>query len=82
MGSGEQGVPIWTTTLGACAPRLWTLNEIAWPIVPTGTIRFALPGVFAMFSLLSGFKPPQGYTLQRAPCRIETRFHRSTSGAE
>ena len=49
MGSGERGVSICFTTLQACALRLWTLNEIAWPIVPTGTIRFALSGAFVVF---------------------------------
>src|SRR5215213_4232094 len=42
MGSGEQGVPICSTTLRVCTCRLWTLNGIASPIVPTGTIQFAL----------------------------------------
>ena len=44
MGSGEQGVSICPTTLRAEARRLWTLNEIASPIVPTGTIRSAHSG--------------------------------------
>ena len=46
MGSGERGVSICFTTLRVCALRLWTLNEIAWPIVPTGSIRFTLAGEF------------------------------------
>ena len=37
MGSEEQNVSICFTTLPACARRLRTLNEIALPIVPTGT---------------------------------------------
>src|SRR5690349_8641018 len=44
MGSGGQGVSICFATLRACTLRLQTLNEIAWPIVPTGTIRFTLSG--------------------------------------
>ena len=44
MGSGEQGVPICATTLRADARRLWTLNEIVLPLVPTGTIRCTLAG--------------------------------------
>src|SRR5215203_6987356 len=47
MGSGELGVSICSTTL-RLARRLWTLNEIAAPIVPRGTIRFALSGKFAV----------------------------------
>ena len=37
MGSEEQNVSICFTTLPAYAGRLRTLNEIALPIVPTGT---------------------------------------------
>jgi hypothetical protein len=37
MGSEEQNVPICFATLPAYARRLRTLNEIALPIVPTGT---------------------------------------------
>src|SRR3712207_5066536 len=44
MGSGEQDVPICTTTLRVDARRLWTLNEIVSPLVPTGTIRCTLAG--------------------------------------
>ena len=44
MGSGEQGVSICFTTWPACADRLGALNEIASPIVPTGTIRITLAG--------------------------------------
>jgi hypothetical protein len=41
MGSEERGVPICVTTFGARALWLQTLNEIALPIVPTGTIPSA-----------------------------------------
>ena len=41
MGSEEQGIPICLTTFGAHALRFQTLNEIALPIVPTGTIPSA-----------------------------------------
>jgi len=41
MGSEERGVPICFTTFGAYALWLQTLNEIALPIVPTGTIPSA-----------------------------------------
>jgi hypothetical protein len=41
MGSGEQGVPICFTTFWAFALRLRTLNEIALPAVPTGTMLSA-----------------------------------------
>jgi len=44
MGSGGRGVSICFTTLRALALRFGTLNEIASPIVPTGTIRFTLSG--------------------------------------
>jgi hypothetical protein len=44
MGSAEQGVSICTTTLRTDARRLWTLNEIVVPLVPTGTIRCTLAG--------------------------------------
>ena len=44
MGSGERGVSICFTTWTAGAVRFETLNEIAWPIVPTGTIRLTLSG--------------------------------------
>jgi hypothetical protein len=44
MGSGEQGVSICFTTWSADADRFGTLNEIASPIVPTGTIRVTLAG--------------------------------------
>ena len=43
-GVREQGVSICSTTLRGNARRLWTLNEIALPIVPTGTIRITLSG--------------------------------------
>src|SRR3546814_13037494 len=49
MGSGERGASICFTTLRAKARRLWTLNEVAWPVVPTGTIRFNLSGKFFAF---------------------------------
>src|SRR3546814_1763463 len=49
MGSGERGASICFTTLRANARRLWTLNEVAWPVVPTGTIRFTLSGKFFAF---------------------------------
>ena len=41
MGSGEQGVPICFTTFWAFALRLRTLNEIALPAVPMGTMLSA-----------------------------------------
>ena len=44
MGSGERRVSICFTTWSATADRLGTLNEIASPIVPTGTIRVTLAG--------------------------------------
>lgn len=44
MGSGERGVSICFTTWTAGAGRFETLNEIASPIVPTGTIRVTLAG--------------------------------------
>ena len=44
MGSGERGVSICFTTWSAVADRLGSLNEIASPIVPTGTIRVTLAG--------------------------------------
>jgi hypothetical protein len=47
MGSGERDVSIFPRPCGP-ARRLWTLNEIAAPIVPTGTIRLALSGKFAV----------------------------------
>ena len=47
MGSGERGVSIFPRPC-ELARRLWTLNEIAAPIVPTGTIRFALSGKLAV----------------------------------
>jgi len=34
------------TTFQAHTRRLWTLNEIAWPTVSAGTIRFTLQGEF------------------------------------
>jgi hypothetical protein len=43
MGSGEQSVSICFTTLQILSIcRFETLNEIALPIVPTGTIQFTL----------------------------------------
>ena len=44
MGSGERDVSICFTTFRVFARRLWTLNEIALPIVPTGTIGIHLLG--------------------------------------
>lgn len=44
MGSEEQNVPIRFTTLPAYARRLRTLNEIALPIVPTGTTPYRSRG--------------------------------------
>ena len=44
MGSGERGVSICFTTWSADADRFGSLNEIASPIVPTGTIRVTLAG--------------------------------------
>ena len=44
MGSGERGVSICFTTWSADADRFGTVNEIASPIVPTGTIRVTLAG--------------------------------------
>ena len=44
MGSGERSVSICFTTWSADADRFGTLNEIASPIVPTGTIRVTLAG--------------------------------------
>ena len=44
MGSRERGVSICFTTWSADADRFGTLNEIASPIVPTGTIRVTLAG--------------------------------------
>jgi hypothetical protein len=44
MGSGERGVPICITTLRAPTGRIETLNGIALPFVPAGTIRFTLAG--------------------------------------
>jgi hypothetical protein len=41
MGSEVRGVSICLTTFETCAPRLRTLNEIASPIVPKGTIPSA-----------------------------------------
>ena len=61
MGSGERGVSICSTTL-RLARRLWTLNEIAPPIVPTGTIRFALSGKFAVASCYSSAHERDGGT--------------------
>ncbi len=42
MGSGERGVPICITTLRAPTGRIETLNGIALPLVPAGTIWFTL----------------------------------------
>jgi hypothetical protein len=50
MGSGERNVSICFATLRAGARRLETLNEIASPIVPTGTIWFTLAGEFCVWS--------------------------------
>lgn len=44
MGSGERGVPICITTLRAPTGRIETLNGIALPFVPAGTIWFTLAG--------------------------------------
>lgn len=44
MGSGERGVSFCFTTWTAGAGRFETLNGIASPIVPTGTIRVTLAG--------------------------------------
>ena len=57
MGSEEQGVSICFTTLPALARRFWTLNEIAKPIVPTGTIRMIAFGaiITLCLPLFSGF---------------------------
>jgi hypothetical protein len=54
MGSAGRGVSICFTTLRALALRFGTLNEIASPIVPTGTIRFTLSGEFVCLALPSG----------------------------
>jgi hypothetical protein len=48
MGSGGRDVSLCFTTLRAFALRFGTLSEIASPIVPTGTIRFALLGEFVV----------------------------------
>ena len=58
MGSAEGGVPICLTTFGARALRLRTLNGIALPIVPTGTI----PSAGADCSMAFGL-PPQAATI-------------------
>jgi hypothetical protein len=52
MGSEERGVSIYFATLRACAHRFEVLNEIALPLVPTGTVRFTHAGEF-----LSGSPP-------------------------
>src|SRR3954471_2833707 len=70
MGSGRQGVPICFTTLRAFALRLWTLNEIVLPIVPTGTIRFTRAGEICQCA-----RPPSGCCFQAAlPAEPELGF--------
>src|SRR5262249_32539864 len=56
---------------GLVARRLWTLNEIVWPIVPTGTSRFALSDEFLLCRVFRDDR-----TTRRA-----TISHRSDGGA-
>jgi hypothetical protein len=78
MGLEERGASICFTTLPSCAGGFWTLNEIALPIVPTGTISFTLTGKMVVYGSFS----PQIMRRQRLGlCHIENRFHRATSDA-
>jgi hypothetical protein len=53
MESEERGVSICFKNLRACARKFLTLNEIALPIVPTGTIRFTLTGQIVIYDFIS-----------------------------
>ena len=64
---------------GIAARRFWTLNEIASPIVPTGTIRLALSGEFVETGLL--VVQAAARRGGRAPCPSGTRCRRPTCGA-
>jgi hypothetical protein len=61
MGLGERGVPICITTLRAPTGRIETLNGIALPFVPAGTIWFTLAGgiLVAVFILAMLRRLPQ-----------------------
>jgi hypothetical protein len=77
MGSGEQGVPICFTTFWAFALRLRTLNEIALPAVPMGTMLSAgADYLMTVAFLLKPERPPATGAMgcSRPPCRGVWRF--------
>ena len=53
MGLEERGVSICFTTLLACAGGFLTLNEMALPVVPAGTISFTLTGKMVAYGSFS-----------------------------
>jgi hypothetical protein len=76
MGSEERGVPICFTSFGACALWLQTLNEIALPIVPTGTIPSA-GAECSMWLISSGCNDggrPGGWIGQLCAAEAEVSF--------
>src|SRR3546814_18872655 len=77
MGSGERGASICFTTLRANARQLWTLNEVAWPAVPTGTHLFTLSGRFLAF--VPADRLPAAASEDSAPGYLPIRHSASAS---